>query len=266
MAPDDLADDKLVGADRVLALLVELAGHPEGATLDDLAATMGGSKSTIHRALGSLVRSGLAEQSGRGRYVLGDEFIRLAFRHHADRPETSRIEPVLRELSDLMAETTHYGVLDGRDIVYRAKTDPAVGAVRLTSVVGGRNPAATTAVGRVLLSGLLTTRDDVTAWLGGTEIIARTPTTITSIDEFTEELRLTRRRGYGIDDEQNELGVTCIAVPISLDGGTTLSGAISVSGLTFRCPLPRLLASYPEIVAVIERSLGPGSVLRAGVD
>lgn len=249
---EDASDEKLVGADRVLALLVELAGHPEGATLDDLAAAMGGSKSTIHRALGSLVRSGLADQSGRGRYVLGDEFVRLAFRHHAARPETERIEPVLRELTARFGETAHYGVLDGRDIIYRAKVDPSMGAVRLTSVVGGRNPAATTAVGRVLLAGLLTTTEDVVAWLGGTTIQARTPHTIATVDGLVDELRRTRERGYGVDDQENELGVNCLAVPVHLDGSPSPTGAISVSGLAFRTPLTRLAESSAEIRALVD--------------
>jgi len=246
-------DEKLVGADRVLALLVELAGHPDGATLEDLAAAMGGSKSTIHRALGSLVRSGLADQSGRGRYVLGDEFVRLAFRHHAARPETERIEPVLRELAERFGETAHYGVLDGRDIVYRAKVDPSVGAVRLTSVVGGRNPAASTAVGKVLLSGLLTTEADVVAWLDGVPIETRTPRTITTPAGFAAELRRTRERGYGVDDQESDPGVNCLAVPVHLDGSPTPVGAISVSGLAFRTPLAVLEAAQPEIAALVAR-------------
>jgi DNA-binding IclR family transcriptional regulator len=243
-------DERLVGADRVLALLVELAGHPDGATLEDLAAAMGGSKSTIHRALGSLVRSGLADQSGRGRYVLGDEFVRLAFRHHAARPETERIEPILRGLADRFGETVHYGVLDRHDIVYRAKVDPSAGAVRLTSVVGGRNPAATTAVGKVLLAGLLTTAADVVAWLDGATIEARTPHTITTSDGLAAELGRARDRGYGVDDQENELGVNCLAVPVHLDGSATPTGAISVSGLAFRTPLAELEAAYPEIAAL----------------
>jgi IclR family acetate operon transcriptional repressor len=251
-----LDDEKLVGADRVLALLIELAGHPDGATLEDLAAAMGGSKSTIHRALGALVRSGLADQSGRGRYVLGDEFVRLAFRHHASRPTSARIEPVLRELSAHFGETAHYGVLDGHDIVYRAKTDPEVGAVRLTSTVGGRNLAATTAIGKVLLAQRLTTRADVVQWLDGETIEQRTPHSISDVDAFVEELRLTRERGYGVDDQENELGVNCIAVPVYLDGGPQASGAVSISGLAFRCPLDRLVAALAEIESILADRLG----------
>jgi IclR family acetate operon transcriptional repressor len=255
-APDD---EKLVGADRVLALLIELAQHPEGAALDDLAAAMGGSKSTIHRALGSLVRSGLADQSGRGHYVLGDEFVRLAFQYHASRPVSTRIEPVLAELAERFGETAHFGVLDGRDVVYRAKRDPAVGAVRLTSTVGGRNPAAATAIGKVLLAERLTSRSDVERWLDGQTLQARTKNSITDLDAFVEELRLTRERGYGIDDQENELGVNCIAVPL-LDGGGSATGAVSVSGLAFRRPLAQLIEARGEIAAILARALGPDAV------
>ena len=259
--PDETAhDEKLVGADRVLALLVELAQHPEGATLDDLAASLHGSKSTIHRALGALVRSGLADQSGRGQYVLGDEFVRLAFRYHEARPATALLEPVLRELSVRFGETAHYAVLDGHAVVYRAKIDPEVGAVRLSSAVGGRNSAVHTAVGKVLLCELLTTAEEVTDWLDGTVMEQRTPNSITSVDAFTEELRLTRERGFGIDAQENELGVNCLAVPVRLGGERTPTGAISVSALTFRLPLERLVESYGLIADTIERTLGAGTV------
>lgn len=253
-------DERVVGADRVLALLAELARRPDGATLEDLAARMGGSKSTIHRALGALVRSGLAEQAGRGRYLLGDEFVRLAFRFHAGRPETARVEPVLRDLAARFGETAHYAVLDGREVVYRAKVDPEVGAVRLSSTVGGRNPAATTAVGKVLLAALLPARDDVERWLDGIPIASRTAHSITDPAAFAEEIRVTRERGYGVDDQESDAGVNCLAVPIHLDDEVAPSGAISVSGLAFRTPLARLVESYPEIVAIVERSLGVGSV------
>ncbi len=258
MTADD--DERLVGADRVLALLVELAQHPEGASLDDLAATRGGSKSTIHRALGSLVRSGLADQSGRGHYVLGDEFVRLAFQYHAGRPVSARIEPVLRELTERFGETAHFGVLEGRDVVYRAKRDPSVGAVRLTSTVGGRNPAATTAIGKVLLAERLTTRADVERWLDGHPLEARTANSITDLDAFVDELRLTRERGYGVDDQENELGVNCLALAVRLDGGPVASGAISVSGLAFRRPLAQLVEARGEIAAILTRALGPDAL------
>src|SRR5438876_1018274 len=92
-------EERLVGSDRVLAVLIELAHHPAGITLDELAQRLQGSKSTVHRALASLRRARLAMQLSRGVYVLGDDFFRLAFLNHADRPEGILVEPVLQELA-----------------------------------------------------------------------------------------------------------------------------------------------------------------------
>src|SRR3954471_18952541 len=91
--------DRLVGADRVLAILAELARHAEGIALDEMARAMGSNKATVHRALAALRRAGFAGQDGRGRYLLGDEFLRLAFAHHEARPDHERIRPVLQDLA-----------------------------------------------------------------------------------------------------------------------------------------------------------------------
>src|SRR4051794_28816478 len=149
---DENDSDRVVGADRVLAVLTELANHPAGITLDEMAHRLRSSKSTVHRALAALRRAGLAELLSRGVYVLGDEFLRLAFRNYAGRPEGARIEPILQELAARYGETAHYAVLEGTEVVYRAKVDPPQGSVRLTSEIGGRNPAYCTGVGKMLLS------------------------------------------------------------------------------------------------------------------
>ncbi|MFD0477540.1 IclR family transcriptional regulator [Nonomuraea thailandensis] len=158
--------DKLVGSDRVLAVLAELARHPDGIGLEEMARAVASPKPTVHRALAALRRAGFAAQHGHGRYVLGDEFLRMAFAHHEARPDHVRVMPVLRALCERHGETAHYAVLDGHSVVYRSKLDPATGAVRLSSVVGGRNPAHCTAVGKVLLADALRTEDEVRAWAG----------------------------------------------------------------------------------------------------
>ena len=81
-------------------------------------------KPTVHRALAALCRAGLAGKDGRGRYLLGDEFLRMAFAHHEARPDHLRVRPILDRLTARFGETSHYAVLDGTSIVYRAKVDP----------------------------------------------------------------------------------------------------------------------------------------------
>src|SRR3954452_25499534 len=92
-------EPRLVGSDRVLAVLKELARHPDGIGLEELTRVIGSPKPTVHRALGALRRAGLADQDERGRYVLGDEFLRMALAHHEARPEHVRIRPLLQTLA-----------------------------------------------------------------------------------------------------------------------------------------------------------------------
>ncbi len=244
---------RLVGSDRVLAVLKELAGHPDGVGLEELTRAVGSPKPTVHRAQASLRRAGLADQDARGHYVLGDEFLRMAFAHHEARPDHVRIRPALETLAARFGETAHYAVLDGREVVYRAKVDPPSGAVRLTSTIGGRNPAHCTAVGKLLLASSLPTSDAVRAWASAGDLVRRTPRTRCTAEELDADLRASRERGYGTDDQENEVGVNCLAVPVFLTSPTVPSGAVSISALSYRTPLEALV----DAVEDIRRVLGP---------
>lgn len=249
--PAAVGDPRLVGADRVLAVLKELARRPVGVGLEELTRAIDSPKPTVHRALQSLRRAGFADRDARGHYLLGDEFLRLAFLHHEARPEHVRIRPVLEELARTFGETAHYAVLDGRDIVYRAKVDPPSGAIRLTSTVGGRNPAHATAVGKVLLAHRLTTVRAVRSWVGRSALPRRTAATLCTAAELHREFELTRERGYGLDDQENETGVTCLAVPVYATSAVAVSGAVSISALAYRTPLNALVARIGEIRDVL---------------
>ncbi|MER6155202.1 IclR family transcriptional regulator [Streptomyces sp. NPDC001868] len=252
--PTGAGGNRLVGSDRVLAVLKELARYPDGVGLEELTRVVGSPKPTVHRALAALRRAGLADQDARGRYRLGDEFLRMAFAHHEARPEHLRVRPVLAALAHRFGETAHYAVLDGHEVVYRAKVDPAGGAVRLTSTIGGRNPAHRTAVGKVLLSGRLGTLEEVEAWIGGSPPEGRTarmpPRTAAALHR---ELEATRARGYGLDDQETETGVNCLALPVFLTSPTAPSGAVSVSALAYRTPLATLVDALDEIRALLGR-------------
>lgn len=251
--------ERVVGSDRVLAVLLELAEHPGGITLDELAHRMGAAKPTVHRALATLRKAGLANQSARGVYELGDEFLRLAYRYQDARPETARIDPLLREIATEFGETAHFGILDGHDVVYRAKVDPPIGAIRLTSTIGGRNPAYCTAIGKLLLSHRIHSLSALNEWLDGAALEARTPNTLTSAESLFADISASAERGYGLDDQENETGVNCIALPVYLEPGREVSGAVSVSGLSYRRSLASLVASVDTMRGIVESHLGPGS-------
>lgn len=243
-----------MGSDRVLAVLRELATHPAGVGLDELARAVASPKPTVHRALGALRRAGFARLEAHGRYVLGDEFLRLAFSNHESRPDHLRVQPILETLAERYGETAHYAVLDDRSIIYRAKVDPSAGAVRLSSTIGGRNPAYCTAVGKLLLAYALTDEEAAAEWAGGAPLPARTDRTKTTAGELAQDLAFARTHGFGIEDEENEKGVACLAVPIFLDSPSRPTGAVSISALTYRTSLSHLIDEADRIRSIVDGS------------
>lgn len=254
---DSIDPAPLVGVDRVLALARRLAEFPAGVALDELARVTGSPKSTVHRGLAALRRAGFARQDEHGRYLLGDDFLRLAFEFHEARPDLARVRPALDDLVARVHETVHYTVLDGADVVYRAKVDPARTTVQLTSVIGGRNPAHATAGGKALLAQLLPDREAVESWIGlHGPLLQRTENTITRSEALARELAEIRGRGYALDKEENEYGVNCLAYAVWQSSPRQPSGALSVSALAYRCGVDELVARAPEIRQVIVDALG----------
>ena len=247
-----LGSDKLVGSDRVLAVLTELAQHPDGISLEDLSRVVQSPKSTTHRALAALRRAGFASRNARGHYVLGDKLLRLAFAHYEARPDHLRMQTTLQALVDEFHETVHYTVLDGRSVIYRAKVDPAAGAIRLTSVIGGSNPAHLTAAGKLLLSYRLTDEAAVRNWVEAAPLERRTDNSKVTVGRLHRELTLTRERGYGVDDQENEVGVNCLALPVFLGSPAMPTGAVSISAVAYRTPLKALEEAVPRIRQIME--------------
>jgi IclR family transcriptional regulator, acetate operon repressor len=255
--PSQPAVAELTGADRVLAVLRRLGGHPKGVGLDALARELGLPKSSMHRALSALCRSGLVDHDERGDYRIGLELVRMAFAFHREFDRRRVVEPALEALVARFAETAHYAELDGAEIVYLAKVAPARAAVQMTSQLGGRNPAHCTGVGKALLAATLPDRAAVEAYVAAHAPLARrTERTLVGVDELHAELEATRARGYAFDDGESEDGINCLAFALYLDDRARPTGAVSIAALAHRTPLAALVAGAEEARALIEEKLG----------
>jgi IclR family acetate operon transcriptional repressor len=256
---DDLAEVKAPnGADRVLAILNVLGAYPDGIGLNELARIMNSPRSSVHRALGALRRADLIEQDRDSRYRLGYGLLKLAFSYYEELDEVGRIRPVLSALASEFGETTHYAILDKDEVVYLAKVQPSSSRYQLTSVIGGRNPAYCTGVGKSLLAFALMGRDDVADFIESHDppIRSRTENTITSVDGLHHELELIRRDGYAIDREESEIGINCLAIPLFMTSSTVPDGAISITAVAQRFELAKLEASIDRARKMIREHLG----------
>ncbi len=250
----------LTGVDRVLACLHLLGQEPDGMGLDEVAKALGAPKSSTHRALAALTRAGFVEQGADRHYRLSLAFLRLAFGYYdrLDRPRL--VQPVLAELAEMYGETAHYAELDGAEVVYLGQARPRGQRVQMTARIGGRNPAYCTGVGKAMLAHALPDSAAVERFVEQHGPLAqRTPKSLTTGGALGQEFRATRERGYALDREESDAGITCIAFPLSLGAGHP-SGAISISALANRTPLEALINTADDIRDVICRHLGDGAV------
>jgi IclR family acetate operon transcriptional repressor len=248
--------------DRALRVLEALAEHGGGIALDKLAKSTGIPKSSLHRTLATLRRRGFATQQPDGRYLLGVELLRLAFSFHERLDVRAVAHPLLERLRDEVNETVHLGILDGRDVVYLDKLECSH-SIRLTSMVGGRNPAHCTAVGKALLAFTYPTDREIRGWARRHKPLERrTPSTITTETALAREMGRIRRDGYAQDLEESEPGVHCVAAPLFL-GHPVPRAAVSVSAPRDRLPPVRILDVIP-LLSEVTRVLGPHPIgLRA---
>jgi IclR family transcriptional regulator, acetate operon repressor len=251
--PGEQASPPAAGARRVLLTLQRLAEHPRGVSLDELSRELDAPKSSVHRALATLVQVGFAEQERPGgRYRLGFELVRMAFGYHEQSDEQALVEPALEALAQRFGETAHYARLDVAEIVYVAKVTPPVYGVRMTSVIGGRNPAHCTGVGKALLAHALPDRVAVDRYVRAHgPLEQRTAHTITEPEGLHAELELVREQGYAVDREESELGINCVAFATFLDSPQVPSGAASVAAVANRTPLSTLLDGVDDMRALL---------------
>ena len=234
--------DAVRSLERAFDLLEHLADAGGEMALSELTEVSGLPMPTIYRLMRTLVNHGYARQAPSKRYALGPRLIRLG--ETSSRLLGGWARPVLARLVDEVGETANMALLEGDSVVYVAQV-PSRHSMRMFTEVGRRVQAHSTGVGKALLAQLPI--ETAHALVTRTGLAAHTQHTITDVTTLMRELELTRRRGYALDNEEQELGVRCVAVP--LPRAPALS-AISVSG-----PSGRLThAVVEDVVPVMRRA------------
>ncbi|HEY7487733.1 MAG TPA: IclR family transcriptional regulator [Streptosporangiaceae bacterium] len=234
--------DAVRSLERAFELLEHLADAGGEMALSELTEVSGLPMPTIYRLMRTLVNHGYARQAPSKRYALGPRLIRLG--ESSSRLLGGWARPVLAWLVDQVGETANMALLEGDAVVYVAQV-PSKHSMRMFTEVGRRVQAHCTGVGKALLAQLPT--ETARGIVNRTGLVAHTPHTITDLGALLEQLELIRRQGYALDDEEQELGVRCVAVPLT--GAPALS-AISVSG-----PSGRLTrAVVDDVVPIMRRA------------
>lgn len=237
---------------KALLLLRVVARHGTNGpwlTLAELSELAGVNKSTSLRLVAPLIEENLLERDAEtGRFRLGYGCLHLgqAYLREIDLRTVAR--PELRQLSRATQLTCHLVVRSGTNVVYVDKVENE-STVRMASRIGASVPAYCTAVGKAILAH---SSEDVVGAVLAEPLVAVTDRTITEPDALRRELRTIRRRGYAIDDRENEPEVRCVSAPI-FGVDERVVGALSVSALASRMSPPKVREIGPLAMQAAQR-------------
>jgi IclR family pca regulon transcriptional regulator len=219
-APRDLVGSLAKGLD-VIAIL---AAHPAGLTLTETAAAAGLTRAGARRLLLTLVASGYAAQDVR-QFRLTPRLLGLARQWLDGSSLWAFAEPHMRKVAAALKESCSAAVLSGTDVVYVARI-PGERIMSVALNVGTRLPAWCTSMGRVLLSGL--TEGELKRFLAGIQPSRLTDKSVTDRKRLFEIIRAAAADGFALVDEELEIGLRSIAVPIR-DRPGRIVAAVNVS-------------------------------------
>jgi len=217
---------------RVLEILECFTAIKTTWSLTDLADELKLPITTVHRQLKTLVSAGyIAQDSSHKTYTVGSKLILMSCQMLSKYDFRNIARPYLECLMQSAQETIHLCQLDGNEMFYVDKIESTTQSVNCNSRIGKKIPAHSAAAGKVLLS------------MKGQAFIEKyceslsdypvfTENTITSPSVLKDELSKIKAQGYAIDNEEAELGLVCVAMPV-YDANQCIA-AVSISGPGFR--------------------------------
>jgi IclR family acetate operon transcriptional repressor len=229
---------------RVFDLLELIADAGGDVTLSELSTMAELPLPTIHRLLRTLVSLGYARQLANRRYALGPRLVRLG--EVANRQFGQLAKPQLKDLVSRLGETANLATIDGDQVIYVSQA-PSPHAMRMFTEVGRRSGLHNTGVGKAILSQF--DDDAVRDIIARTGLPKTTEHSIDSLDALLEDLRVSRERGYAIDDNEQELGVRCYAMAVP---GAPVPTAVSVSGPVARVDEAFAARAIPVLREVVQ--------------
>lgn len=207
---------------RALDVLEAVAARGGQLPVGEVAAATGLPVPTTHRLLRTLVDRGYVHQTPDRRYALGARLVPLG--SLAGSLVGGDAEAVLSRLVDALGETANLAMLSGSRAQYVAQA-PGRHTMRMFTEVGRRVDLHSTGVGKALLARL--DDEQALALVRPVGLSRRTDHTLTTEAALLADLALVRERGYALDEQEQEVGVRCVAVAV---GEPMPWLAVSVSG------------------------------------
>ncbi|WP_051916707.1 MULTISPECIES: IclR family transcriptional regulator C-terminal domain-containing protein [unclassified Serratia (in: enterobacteria)] len=193
-------------------------------------------RAAVRRCLYTLNKLGFVYAQDGKNFELRPRILTLGHPYLASTPLAKATQPVLKHISQMLNESCSIATLDGDDILYIARASSS----RIMSIdldIGSRLPAFATSMGRVLLAHL--PPEELNSYLRRVNLVRYTQHTLTNVSHLKEELKKVRTQGYAINDQELEIGLRSIAVPLMATNGS-VSAALNVGVQAGLVPISEL--------------------------
>lgn len=214
-----LERDIMGGLAKGLSVIETFTAERPRQSISEVSVASGLDRATARRCLLTLAHLGYADYDGKF-FTLTPRVLRLGTACLATMPLPQLVQPLLDRLSEQIGESSSVSILDGTDIVYVARAAQRK-VMSIGLMPGSRLPAYCTSMGRVLLAALPETA--ATEILTQTSLLARTPRTLTDPKALVAEFERVRLQGHAIVDQEVELGLRSIAIPLYNSRGQTVA-------------------------------------------
>lgn len=222
---------------RALSVLNIISENTPGMTLTGISRSLGLAPSTTHRLLTTLQEERYVQydrdssrwQIGMQAFVTGNGFL-------SSRDLVSVARPFMRRMMEESGETVNLAISEGDDVIYMAQVESRE-MMRVYSKPGNRVPLHCSGVGKAFM--MLIDENGIDRIVSLKGLPKLTDKTISSLDDLKRELKISRGKGYALDDEEHAVGLRCVASVI-FDEYAEPFAAVSISGPAARISAQRL--------------------------
>ena len=237
---------------RGLAVIRGFTQQKRHLTISQLSQRTSIPRAAVRRCLYTLAKLGYVASPDGRTYALRPRILALGHAYLSSTPIVNAVQPLLDQITSVLHESSSMSVLESDEILYIARSSTTTRVMSIDLGIGSRLPAYCTSMGRVLLSGLSAAELD--AYLSRVKLTKLTSRTVSEPDELKKVLAQVRRDGYALVDQELEIGLRSIAVPVTDPSGRivaalnigTQSSRVSVSEMETKF-LPALQSAAHEL-------------------
>ena len=216
------------------------------------------SRASARRCLHTLVCLDYVATAG-GKFELAPKVLTLGYAYLGSARVSRVAQPVLERLSEQLQESCSMSVMDGNEIVYVARA-ASRRIVSISLSIGSRLPAYCTSMGRILLA--FGGEERLKQYFAAVKPIVHTPRTMTKRADLMEEFQRIRSAGYALVDQELEIGLRSVAVPVRRSDNSVVA-AINIGVQATRVDNKTMINSYVPVLqkAASEIAVAIGHVI-----